>query len=169
MFLLLAAGRCRRWESTRAPAAPAGGAARAFPYEGSSGRGKRLLVPQPDAPAGAVRPYRPFPVAIARGWAAAGGGSADPGAERQTRWSRVSRGRKARVAMARAGGGMAPTFWALRCCSCRLFQVQQVGAGRAGPGSGLRAGTDPPLRPPRPSGAGSGAAACAASGRRCRR
>ncbi|KAM9602974.1 MRN complex-interacting protein [Morphnus guianensis] len=31
-----------------------------------------------------------------------------------------------------AGGGMAPRFWALRCCSCRLFQVQQVGAGRAG-------------------------------------
>lgn len=46
--------------------------------------------------------------------------------------ARVSRGRKARVAMAMAGGGMAPRFWALRCCSCRLFQVQQVGAGRAG-------------------------------------
>ncbi|XP_063205229.1 MRN complex-interacting protein isoform X2 [Chroicocephalus ridibundus] len=45
--------------------------------------------------------------------------------------------------MARAGGGMAAPFWALRCCRCRLFQVQQVGAGRAGPGSGLRAGTDP--------------------------
>uniref|UniRef100_A0A8C4UU60 MRN complex-interacting protein N-terminal domain-containing protein n=1 Tax=Falco tinnunculus TaxID=100819 RepID=A0A8C4UU60_FALTI len=31
-----------------------------------------------------------------------------------------------RVAMARAGGGMAPQFWVLRCCSCRLFQVQQA-------------------------------------------
>ncbi|XP_074912791.1 MRN complex-interacting protein [Buteo buteo] len=28
--------------------------------------------------------------------------------------------------MAMAGGGMAPRFWALRCCSCRLFQVQQA-------------------------------------------
>ncbi|XP_054697800.1 MRN complex-interacting protein isoform X2 [Grus americana] len=28
--------------------------------------------------------------------------------------------------MARAGGGMAPRFWVLRCCSCRLFQVQQA-------------------------------------------
>uniref|UniRef100_A0A8D0FDJ5 MRN complex-interacting protein N-terminal domain-containing protein n=1 Tax=Strix occidentalis caurina TaxID=311401 RepID=A0A8D0FDJ5_STROC len=25
--------------------------------------------------------------------------------------------------MAAAGGGMAPQFWALRCCCCRLFQV----------------------------------------------
>ncbi|KGL99303.1 hypothetical protein N301_12170, partial [Charadrius vociferus] len=44
----------------------------------------------------------------------------------------------------------------------------RCGPGR-GAGCGLRAGTDPPLRPPRPSGAGSGAAACAASGRRGRR
>ncbi|KAM6380191.1 MRN complex-interacting protein isoform 2-T2 [Pluvialis apricaria] len=28
--------------------------------------------------------------------------------------------------MARAGGGMAPGLWVLRCCSCRLFQVQQA-------------------------------------------
>ncbi|XP_075365554.1 MRN complex-interacting protein isoform X2 [Mycteria americana] len=28
--------------------------------------------------------------------------------------------------MARTGGGMAQRFWALRCCSCRLFQVQQA-------------------------------------------
>ncbi|XP_063205230.1 MRN complex-interacting protein isoform X3 [Chroicocephalus ridibundus] len=28
--------------------------------------------------------------------------------------------------MARAGGGMAAPFWALRCCRCRLFQVQQA-------------------------------------------
>ncbi|XP_074694425.1 MRN complex-interacting protein isoform X1 [Strix aluco] len=28
--------------------------------------------------------------------------------------------------MATAGGGMAPQFWALRCCCCRLFQVQQA-------------------------------------------
>ncbi|XP_055669205.1 MRN complex-interacting protein isoform X2 [Falco peregrinus] len=29
--------------------------------------------------------------------------------------------------MARAGGGMAPQFWVLRCCSCRLFQAKRSG------------------------------------------
>ncbi|XP_064018166.1 MRN complex-interacting protein isoform X2 [Pogoniulus pusillus] len=37
------------------------------------------------------------------------------------------------AAAAAAGGGLAPPFWVLRCCSCRRFQVQQIygqGSGR---------------------------------------
>lgn len=51
--------------------------------------------------------------------------------------------------MATAGGGMAAPCWVLRCCSCRLFQAQQVRPGRhRAPGSGQRAaGTRPRLTP----------------------